>query len=138
MRGSGMRLRKILAAARGTARVAWRMFAALLGVCAIPAMLSGAALAESLPSALVAAYMTNPTLNAERARLRAIDEEISQARSNFLPSVSGDLEAGYRTTNPKQKGGGAGGSGGFNSGGPHNPKSFSLTINKTLFRGSGD
>ena len=37
--------------------------------------------AETLRSALAAAYMTNPTLNAERAKLRAIDEEASQARS---------------------------------------------------------
>lgn len=135
MRGFVMRLRNFLVAARGAARVLLRIFAAWLAVCAIPAMLTGAALAETLPSALVAAYSTNPTLNAERAGLRAIDEEMPQARSNFLPSVSGDIRSGYRTTNPKIKGGGSGGSGGFNAGGPHHPKSWSLTINQTLFRG---
>ncbi len=92
------------------------------------------ALAESLPSALASAYMTNPTLNAERAKLRAIDEEASQARSNFRPSLSGTLDSGYRKTVPKLKGGG-GSTGGFNSGGTHHPEGYSITLNKTLFRG---
>lgn len=91
-------------------------------------------MAETLPNALVAAYMTNPTLNAERAKLRAIDEEASQARSNFRPSLSGTLDSGYRKTVPKLKGGG-GGSGGFNAGGTHHPKGYSVTVNQTLFRG---
>lgn len=128
-----MRLRNYSIATRGAVRVVLRMLAAWLAVYALPAMLAGAAQAETLPRALVAAYLTNPTLNAERAKLRAIDEEISQARSNFLPSVSGDLQSGYRTTNPKPKGGGA--LEGFSAGGPHHPKSYSLTISKSLFRG---
>ena len=90
--------------------------------------------AESLLQALAAAYMSNPTLNAQRAALRATDEEISQARSNFRPSLTGDLDAGYRNTNPKTKARSSAG-GGFNAGGTHHPKNFALTLNKTLFRG---
>lgn len=86
--------------------------------------------AESLPSALVAAYQTNPTLNAERAKLRAIDEEISQARSNLRPSVSADLESGIRKVNPNPK----------NKlirpgGGTHHPEGYAFSINQSLFRG---
>jgi len=86
--------------------------------------------AESLPSALIAAYQTNPTLNAERAKLRAIDEEIAQARSNLRPSVSADLESGIRKLDPNPK----------NKlippgGGTHHPEGYAFTINQSLFRG---
>jgi outer membrane protein len=89
-----------------------------------------AARAENLRQALASAYMTNPTLNAKRAELRAIDEEISQARSNFRPSVSADLDSGYRkfNPNPKDKELRA-------AAGTHHPKGYAITVNKTLFRG---
>ena len=50
---------------------------------AIAAMLMvvGPASAESLSEALVAAYSDNPTLNAQRASLRATDEGVPQALS---------------------------------------------------------
>ena len=86
--------------------------------------------AETLPNALAAAYMTNPTLKAERAKLRAIDEEASQARSNFRPSLTGDLDTGYRNTNPKLKSGAT-----APGAGTHHPGRYGLTLNKTLFRG---
>ena len=38
--------------------------------------------AESLNEALAKAYANNPQLQAQRARLRAVDEEISQALSS--------------------------------------------------------
>ncbi|MDA7949819.1 MAG: TolC family outer membrane protein, partial [Hyphomicrobiaceae bacterium] len=106
--------------------VALRVF--VLSVCFVFSGFCGAR-AESLLQALASAYMTNPTLNAERAALRATDEEISQARSNFRPSLTGDLDAGYRNTNPKLKSGAPG------SGGTHHPKALALTLNKSLFRG---
>ena len=90
--------------------------------------------AESLAQALASAYMTNPTLNAERAALRATDEEISQARSNFRPSLTGEADTGYRNTNPDPKARSTT-TGGFNSGGTHHPKNLSLTLSQTLFRG---
>ena len=130
-----MRLDVNFVSVRCAGRVMLRLGAAAVIICATWTGGTSAVFAETLPQALVAAYMTNPTLNAERAKLRAIDEEFSQARSNFLPSLTGNLDTGYRTTNPKLKGGGTSSSSGFNSGGPHHPKNYSLTINKTLFRG---
>ncbi|HDL84966.1 MAG TPA: hypothetical protein ENH11_01330, partial [Candidatus Acetothermia bacterium] len=106
-----------------------RLVAAAVIVCAAWIGGTSAVSAETLRQSLVAAYMTNPTLNAERARLRAIDEEVSRARSNFRPSVSGDLETGYRKINPNAKGGGVA------TGGTHHPTGYSITVNKTLFRG---
>ncbi len=43
---------------------------------------------QSIEEALAAAYRTNPQLLAERARLRATDELVAQALSNWRPSVS--------------------------------------------------
>ncbi len=100
-----------------------------LAACMLVGSYNSTAKAESLSSALVAAYVTNPTLNAERARLRAIDEEASQARSNLRPSLSGDLDTGYRNTNPKLKGGTPLGAG------THHPGVYGLSLNQTLFRG---
>lgn len=106
-----------------------------LSVCGLIAGFSvsaagNAARAENLRQALASAYMTNPTLNAKRAELRAIDEEISQARSNFRPSVSADLDTGYRKFNPNPKDQEL-----RAAAGTHHPKGYAITVNKTLFRG---
>ncbi len=55
---------------------------------ALALCVSAAASAETLEDALVAAYNTNPTLMAERARLRATDETASQARAGWRPTVT--------------------------------------------------
>ena len=44
--------------------------------------------AETLESALAQAYRNNPTLNAQRARVRAIDESVPQALSGYRPRVN--------------------------------------------------
>ncbi|WP_374765170.1 TolC family outer membrane protein [Yunchengibacter salinarum] len=44
--------------------------------------------AETLREAMAAAYLSNPTLEAERAALRATDEQVEQARAGFLPNVN--------------------------------------------------
>lgn len=106
----------------------WLMTGGVAG-CVLAGGVIDSARAETLRQALAATYMTNPTLNAERARLRAIDEEISQARSNLRPSLFGDLESGIRKINPNPKGAGTVASG------THHPKGYSITVNKTLFRG---
>ncbi|MCH9808931.1 MAG: TolC family outer membrane protein [Alphaproteobacteria bacterium] len=48
-----------------------------------------AANGESLRDALIAAYQTNPGLDAERARLRATDENVPRAKSGYRPTVTG-------------------------------------------------
>jgi outer membrane protein/S-layer protein transport system outer membrane protein len=45
--------------------------------------------AESLADAVAYAYETNPGLQAQRASLRAIDENYDQARAGYGPTVSG-------------------------------------------------
>ncbi|UCH74967.1 MAG: TolC family outer membrane protein [Rhodospirillales bacterium] len=52
------------------------------------------AAAESLNEALAATYDANPSLLAQRARLRATDETLPEARSGYLPTVSATGDAG--------------------------------------------
>lgn len=52
------------------------------------AVLPGVGRAETLADAVNAAYATNPTLGAERARQRTYDEDYVQARAAFSPSLS--------------------------------------------------
>jgi len=121
--------------ARFAGRMVLRFVAAALAMCVAWTGGASGVSAETLRQALAAAYMTNPTLNAERARLRAIDEEASQARSSFRPSISGDLDTGYLKTNPNPIDGSAASLAGVNTGGTTHPKGYSVTINKSLFRG---
>jgi outer membrane protein len=66
--------------------------AAMAAVLGIP----HAAGAETLLSALGQAYRNNPTLNAQRAALRATDESVPQALSNYRPRVQGSFDSGYQ------------------------------------------
>ena len=59
--------------------------AALLGSAILAA---APAQAETLKDALLAAYLTNPQLEAARAQLRASDESVPLQRAGGLPSVS--------------------------------------------------
>lgn len=56
----------------------------------------GAAYAEvaTFEQALAQAYQTNPTLQAERAKLRETDEQVSQALSNWRPDIEATANAG--------------------------------------------
>ena len=53
------------------------------------------ALGQTLEETLAAAYRNNPTLLAERARLRATDEGVPQALSGWRPVVSISGDAGW-------------------------------------------
>ncbi len=57
--------------------------------------------AETLNQALAAAYEYNPQLDAERARLRAVDEEVTRARSGFRPVITGNADINYQFQNQK-------------------------------------
>jgi len=49
---------------------------------------------RTLEEAWALAYQNNPSLEAERARLRALDEKVSQALSNWRPSVDANANDG--------------------------------------------
>lgn len=62
-------------------------------------------LAETLEEALIAAYQGNPALEASRAELRAVDENVPQALAGWRPTVtaSGGLSRTWRTNNQSPK-----------------------------------
>jgi outer membrane protein len=87
---------------------------------------SGYVSAETLNSALSAAYGSNPTLLAERAKLRATDEGVAQAKSGFRPRVSGSAYTShsYTSTDPDAA-----------SGGRTHPGGWGATITQPVFTG---
>src|SRR6202021_1460402 len=56
------------------------------------------ALADTIEAALVRAYQNNPQLNAQRAAVRATDENVPQALSGYRPKVAVTASAGYQYT----------------------------------------
>jgi outer membrane protein len=57
-------------------------------------MVAHPALAETMESSLLRAYQNNPQLNAQRASVRAVDENVPQALAGYRPKVSGTFSAG--------------------------------------------
>ncbi len=106
-------------------------------------VVSGPARAETLFEALAAAYAHNPTLQAERAKLRATDEEVAQARAGFRPDVTATGDIGVRNIQnvPKARsplrptGPGAQRSPLTQTEGTTHPKSYAFTLTQPLFKG---
>lgn len=98
--------------------------AAMLGVVSAVLAAAPMAHAESFKQALVNAYRSNPTLQAERARQRGADEAVPQAKSGWRPQInaSGDVAYNYRDPNP-------GSSDDWTS------ESLSINLAQPLFRG---
>lgn len=82
--------------------------------------------AETLSDALRAAYQNNPQLDAERARLRATDEEVPRAKSGYRPTIQGNVNYGRTdlTTSPRTV-----------SDGRADPSGWGVSINQPLFTG---
>src|ERR1700748_1368329 len=55
--------------------------------------------ADTIEAALVRAYQNNPQLNAQRASVRATDENVPQALSGYRPKVAVTASAGYQYQN---------------------------------------
>jgi outer membrane protein len=73
-----------------------RIATSLLGAAALALAAAGALAAEAdrMRDAFTKAYVTNPTLEAERARLRTVDEGVNQALSRSRPNVTFRATAG--------------------------------------------
>jgi outer membrane protein len=81
--------------------VSWRLRggAALVIAFLVVTVFSRPASAETLEEALADAYLINPVLNAERARLRATDEQVALAKSGLRPFIFGTADTSYLNTN---------------------------------------
>src|SRR5882724_8525360 len=94
------------------------------------------ALADTIEAALVRAYQNNPQLNAQRAQVRSIDENVPQALSGYRPKVAVTASAGYQYTDTNTTAGGSPTAivrteiHGANA-----PRSAGLTVTQTLFNG---
>ncbi len=104
-----------------------RVGAIALVVAAICAPVS--AHAQTIHDALVRAYQGNPQLNAERAKLRATDENVAQALSGYRPQISLGLSAGLQDVRNLMPGTSDTVTASLR------PWTAGLTINQTLFNG---
>jgi len=91
--------------------------------------------AETLEQALSDAYLVNPVLNAERARLRAIDEQVASAKSGLRPNVSASGDTGYSNQNSNSTNAIGFGAGGLTSDGVTHPHGYSVQLSQPLFQG---
>jgi hypothetical protein len=69
---------------------------------AIAGMACSGAAADTLERALVQAYQNNRSLNAQRASLRATDENVPRALSGYRPKLSVTAGGGYNYNNAVQ------------------------------------
>ncbi len=75
--------------------------------------------AETLLDALASAYADNPSLNAQRASLRATDEGVPQALGGYRPTISGSVSAGVAEANGLSR----------------NPRTYSVSVEQPIFTG---
>src|SRR5687768_9871635 len=84
------------------------VWGASLGGALLLALSGQPAKAQSLEDALANAYVSNPTIESQRAQLRATDELVPQALSGYRPTVEAGADAGYnrsRSRVPTNQGG---------------------------------
>ncbi len=104
----------------------------LLGAAAAVAMTatmgvgSGPALAETLRQALSSAYKYNPQLDAQRAQLRANDEDIARANAGYRPKINATADVAFQNTNVRPD---------SVSEGVTHPKGYDVTLNQPIFQG---
>lgn len=103
------------------------LLAGSLSACAL-LIFSAHASAETLRGALRQAYKTNPQIEAERANLRATDENVPRAQSGYRPNITFQADAGVQTlhTRPNPTGSGSGTTG---------PYGYTISGNQQIFRG---
>lgn len=82
--------------------------------------------AQSLEDAMTQAYLSNPTLEAARAELRAVNEGVPQALSNWRPDVSLNAAAGKARTSSEF---------GTATTSYLTPRSAELAVDQPLYRG---
>ncbi len=102
----------------------WRV-ACAAALLAYPGLFATAS-AESLNEALAAAYSYNPRLDAERARLRATDEDVARAMSGFRPVITGNADISYEYANTRPDSAGEG---------ETRPKGYSIDLVQPIFSG---
>ncbi len=116
----------------------FRGFAAAAVASAVALPFAAPAQADSLETALVQAYQNNPTLNSQRAVVRATDENVPVALSGYRPKVTINASGGEQSLSSTAK------TSGIVPGTPTNyltqsgynaPYGAGATISQTLYNG---
>lgn len=84
------------------------------------------AAAETLREALASAYKYNPQLDAQRASLRASDEDVARANSGYRPKIVGTADVAYQNFNQRPDSLGEG---------VTHPKGYDVTLTQPVFKG---
>jgi outer membrane protein len=82
--------------------------------------------AETLQEALATAYVNNPKIRGEQARLRASDETLAQAQSGYRPTITAEFDYTSQSTHTKPS---------QPSDGALNPRTETITAIEPLFDG---
>jgi outer membrane protein len=116
-------------------RVGLGVFVVAAGACALA---TAAARADTLRGALTQAYQNNPTLNAQRASVRATDETVPQALSGYRPRISLSASAGEAYIDSQSKSTSATGVVSYPRTIAHNAvQTYGATYTQTLLNGFG-
>jgi outer membrane protein len=106
--------------------VAWTLpaLAASAAVVCFTLITPAPALGLTLDQALASAYEYSPRIDAERARLRATDEEVPIAQSGYRPDIGATADVGYRVNNDNP---------GTTT--ETKPRGYGISITQPVFRG---
>lgn len=95
--------------------------------------LVGSSGAQTLDAALVRAYRSNPVLNAERAAVRGVDENVPQALSGYRPRITASADIGASITDGRIPS--LGGSAGIGATDRLRPRGVGLQVDQMIFDG---
>lgn len=105
----------------------FRQFIFSLGLCYGALCLPAPPLrAETLNDTLAQTYRYSPQLDAQRATLRATDEEVARANSGYRPSVTGSADVGRQKIETRPN---------FGTGGTTSPRGYAVQAIQPIFRG---
>ena len=131
---------------RWSCSTSWRLSGGAVVVIAflVATVFGRPASAETIEQALADAYLINPVLNAERARLRATDEQVALAKSGLRPFISASGDTAFQHTDndvsfPNKAAELADPAGNFNPfafpKGTSHPRGWSVQLTQPLFEG---
>ncbi len=111
----------------GTRQRAWKPPAFAISAAAVlaAAFFPAPAVALTLDQALASTYECSPAIDAERARLRAIDEDVPIAQSGYRPDIAARADVGYRNQNNPSNGGSTN----------QTPRGWGVDLVQPIFRG---
>jgi outer membrane protein len=99
----------------------------MLSACCVALVLQSAELrAETLNDALAQAYRYSPQLDAQRATLRATDEDVARANSGYRPSITAQADVGRQKIESRPNFGGSG---------TTSPRGYTVQAVQSIFRG---